>query len=251
MAPTWIIAGEEDLAGAIATVWTGPTSGLINQWWLDSSHVIGISVVDSVGGNNGGAFGNVFPTFAPPNAFYTGPASARGFDGVAGTYIQLQTHNFFDWNNNAFSFGVWLYQQSNSALGSGSTNPTFFDVDFSSNGTNYIRVLNDIGSVGAGALGLSKSGGADGLVSAAGTMPSTTWTHMLYTTTGPAGTNTLYINGAAVTTTNETATVGANGTAMIGAESSTLGTPGAAIYNIVIYNRALAAIEAMQLFNAK
>lgn len=250
--PTWILAGEEEVGMTVPSLWSGPTSGLVHRWWMDDSHVATTVIQDDIGGNNGTVLGSVTSTSSPSGALYP---TARRFIPMAPQNVgclTLQSHLLLDWNNAAFSWGAWLYLDSNSTIAPGSTNPTFFFDDFSSNGTDFLRVICDLGA-GNGALGVSKSGGTDGLVSPAGSLPSATWGHLLYTTTGPSGINALYYNGVGQNASNEGASAGGeSGIGIVGTlDPSGTGNITGRMYNMVIYNRALSSIEAQQLYGAR
>src|SRR5258707_889492 len=221
--------------------WTGPTNGLIHAWDLDDSHVSGTTITDIVtsGADTGTAHGGV--------ASVTGPnplATARSFDGVAGSYISLASSSF-DWNSGPYSVCGRIYVTNNNVLGPGGFNQHFFYDDRAGDGTNYLKIsLRTV--VGAGVLAISRSG--NGLYTAINTIANNTWIDFEFTDSGGSTpTQTLYINGAVVSKASAPGDLSGHAIASsIGTVTSSAGNLAGRVSDLCVYNRVLDAFEARQ-----
>ena len=231
--------------------WTGPTSGIVSQWWMDDSHVSGATVTDSGSNNNtgtsvtfGGGFAGVTSTSSPAGAFYS---TARAFDNAS--WISLAS-NAQDWTS-SFTLGMWVNLVNIAAAGGGDgSRASFFDFTNTGN-SSYMRVLNET-VVAQGAVGFSQSGA--GLSTTGAVMANNTWLHAGYTFNSSGSVKALYINGSSVSTTGDSAgNFGSALNAVMGGGDG--GTGGGLIngsmYNVVLYNRALSSGEMSTLFSAK
>src|SRR6202040_3285618 len=151
----------------------------------------------------------------------------------------------FDWNSRPYSVCGRIYVTNNNALGSGGYNQNFFYDDRTGDGTDYFKVSLRT-AIGPGALVFSRSG--HGLYTAANTIPNNTWVDFEFTDTGGATpTQTLYINGAAVSTTVLTGDASGDVIASsIGTGTSSLGNLAGRESDLSVYNRVLSASEATQ-----
>lgn len=232
---------------AVGGAWTGPTSGITSQWWLDDSHVSGTTISDSGSNNNTGtAAGGVTSASSPAGAFYS---TARAFDGVVGTGITLAS-SVLNWTS-SFTLAMWVYVVDITAAGSGGFRATFF-YSALSDSTHYIRVLNDT-NLAAGVIDFefNAQGAARSSASSSAVLVNNTWAHVgvTYDTT----TITLYVNGSSVSTQNSSiGDASSSAVAFIGDHQAiTTGDPNGRMYNIVLYNRALSSGEMSTLFSAK
>src|SRR5258705_4086890 len=173
--------------------WGGPSSGLINRWPLDTANRSGATDADVVSADTGTEGGTVALAIGP-----TGAAnSALSFDGTSGR-VSLASSPF-DWVAGSFSVGFWAYINNNAIVspgGSGASNQVYFNDDRNGLGNDYVIFANVAANAGQVRVSCCQTG----LFSPAGSVPSATWTHVLFTNSGGGGTGTLalYINGVAV-----------------------------------------------------
>jgi hypothetical protein len=219
-----------------------PVSWVVNDGTLNSATqttTINITGGTPSGADTGTAHGGVASVTGP-----NPPATARSFDGVAGSYISLASSPF-DWNSGPFSVCGRIYVTNNNVLGPGGFNQHFFYDDRAGNGTDYMKVsLRTV--VGAGVLTFSRSG--HGFYTAVNTIANNTWLDFEFTDSGGSTpTQTLYINGAVVSTTSIAGDLSGDVVASsIGTGTSSAGNLAGRESDLRVYNRVLGAGEASQ-----
>jgi hypothetical protein len=232
-------------------------TSLVRYYPLDDSHVsAGASgVLDLAASPRTGTLtGGVTSTSTSgiPSAQY---ATARAFDGVAGSRITLDSNQpMLDYNAGSFSVGLWVYITNNAVGSSGGSNQTYImDQLDSGAGTDYLRIWNDSANPGLIIFGVSGGGGGTQVLTATGTVPNNTWTHRVYTNNGGgfAGTPTVYKNGAAISTSAGSSGISAFADTThcnFGTGSPTDGMLTGRLYKIVAYNRVLIAADVAALY---
>jgi hypothetical protein len=217
-------------------------SWVVNDGTLNSATqttTINITGGTPSGADTGTAHGGVASVTGP-----NPPATARSFDGVAGSYISLASSPF-DWNSGPYSVCGRIYVTNNNVLGPGGFNQHFFYDDRAGDGTNYMKVsLRTV--VGAGVLTFSRSG--HGFYTAVNTIANNTWLDFEFTDSGGSTpTQTLYINGAVVSTTSAPGDLSGDAIASsIGTVTSSAGNLAGRESDLRVYNRVLSASEATQ-----
>src|SRR5262245_12317901 len=216
-----------------------PVSWVVNDGTLNSATQITTINITGWGADTGTAHGGVASVTGP-----NPPATARSFDGVAGSYISL-AFSPFDWNSGPYSVCGRIYVTNNNVLGPGGFNQHFFYDDRAGDGTNYMKVsLRTV--VGAGVLTFSRSG--HGFYTAVNTIANNTWLDFEFTDSGGSTPiQTIYINGAVGSTTPAPGDLSGHAIASsIGTVTSSAGNLAGRESDLRVYNRVLSASEATQ-----
>lgn len=152
--------------------------GLVARWPMTDGFVAGSTIIDDAGSNDGTITGGITSTVGPG-----GVSTARAFDGVDGTFIQL-TNSVRDWSASSFSIACWLMLTDITALQVGRV--TFFSDDNNGDGlTKFLRLLNN-NNVAAGAFAVQccDNGVNTGVAWTTERLVNGVWCHVAYTNDG-------------------------------------------------------------------
>lgn len=219
-------------ASGSGAAWSGPSSGLTHRWPLTSDQVSGTTVNDVVGTLNGtmNASANFSSTTGPQ-----GTDTALLFNGAA--YVSLPSQPI---SGAPFSLFCWVKNNTHTQ----NTNP--YIVSLCSNSSAAYFISGD----GAKLLVCAGSPTTGAKCVASATMPFSVaaWHHVGFTYDGT--TLTMYIDGAAVSTSADTGWSVASADYRFGNMRGNSDFLNGALKQVVVYNSALSAAQVSQLYAA-
>lgn len=237
-----ILTASSPVVGEAA--WTGPTSGLIAGWPMNDRHIIGSTVKDTIGTNDGTITGGITSGVGPAG----GGGYARVFDGTTG-YITLGASPLTSYVvAQAYTFAAWVRFVDPTAVGSGGGAQRVFN--FSGSGATTVNMFSDNTTTPPGQLTSSNAQDPTTTYGNINALPINAWRHLAVTNDG-AGALAVYIN-AVNDITGTSAGGGAAAENLIGARSATgpLACFNGGMAEFVVYNRALSGVEILTLKNA-
>lgn len=217
------------------------TTGLQAHWPMDDAHIIGggTLIEDIVSTWDAGINGGI-TSAAGPNATY---ATARAFDGAAGTYAQFATGDTgpVDWATEPCTLAVWIYAAN-------VANTTWV--------ASFSRVLNSsmvaFGAAGDGTLFSVNTATNRTDTTGSWITSNDTWYHIGVTwSAGGGGTCHFYVNGSDKATSTQAGFGPGSSKQDIGVfQSPNSGNLAGRMAGLRVYNRALTASDMAALYAA-